>query len=145
MIQIEIYGKPVPWAAPRKGGNHFYSPRHEDKKFAQWQIKSQYREEIFGGPVYLDFLFLLPIPKGTSSIKRKQMLAGLIHHMKKPDVSNLTKFYEDCLKGIIISDDNQVVGASHWKQYSENPGVLIRIFNLNHERPMPKVCNENFT
>lgn len=143
MIQIELYGKPVPWAAPRVSGRRFYSPKHEDKKYAQWQIKAQYRDDPIHAPVFLESIFLMPIPAGTSSIKRRQMLSHIIHPMKKPDCTNMLKFYEDCLKQIVISDDDNVIGGVYWKKYSETPGVLLRIYNLNFERPMGLITNES--
>ncbi len=69
----------------------------------------------------------MPIPEGTSKVRRLQMLNGKIHHIKRPDASNLVKMYEDCLKGIIFDDDSQVVEFTARKIYSETPKVVIRV------------------
>jgi len=135
MIQIELDGAPTPWAAPLRNGNKTYDPKSKEKDWAKWQIKSQYREELIGGPVHVDFTFYLPIPKRTSGIRRRQMLNHIILPTTKPDTTNLQKLYEDCLKGIVLTDDNLVTDISSRKRYSEKPGLLIRIYALNHERP----------
>lgn len=127
MIQIELFGTPVPWAAARKSGRHFYDIRHADKEAARWQIRAQYRDALLTGPIEVWFTFWKPIPKSTSSIRRKQMLAGIILPITKPDATNMQKLYEDCLSGIVFADDRQVVDIHSKKRYSEKPGVLIRI------------------
>lgn len=135
MIQIELYGKPTPWAASRTNGKHHYNPKNKEKEHARWQIKAQYRDTPLTGAISLDFTFFMPIPKSTSLVKRKQMLSHLILPTVKVDATNLQKFYEDCLKGIVIEDDQFVTDVASRKRYSEKPGVLIRIISLITHMP----------
>lgn len=137
MIHLEILGNPIPWSASRTNGKRHYNPRHEDKLRAQWQLRIQYRDELIKGPVSLDFTFFLPIPKSTSNFRRREMLAAILLPDVKPDTTNLQKFYEDCLKGIVFHDDNCVTDVSSRKRYSDYPRTLIRVQSLNSNRDQP--------
>lgn len=145
MIQLELYGKPVPWTASRFCGSHYYNPKSADKETARWQIRAQYRDEPILGPIHLDFTFFIPIPKSTSYVRRRQMLAHIILPEVTPDTTNMQKFYEDCLKGIVIGDDRSATDISSKKRYSEKPGVLIRVIALNYNKPQPAEEKNNAT
>jgi Holliday junction resolvase RusA-like endonuclease len=131
MIQLELFGKLVPWCAPRLGRGKVYAPHSADKEKAQWQLRAQYRDPPIEGDVHLDFTFFFPIPKSTSGVRRRQMLAHLIRPGVKPDNTNLLKFYEDCLSGIVIGDDKSATDHSMRKRYSEVTRVLIRVIPLS--------------
>lgn len=132
MITLEINHDPTPWAAHQGFGKRAYNKRHKEKQFYQWQIRTQYnRMEPIQGPVRLVVTFHMPIPKGTSGIRRTQMLNGLIHHISRPDCSNLVKFTEDTLKEIVIADDSQVVQIEARKIYSEQPRTVIMVEEIN--------------
>lgn len=127
MIELKVMGTPVPWAAHKGFGRRAYNPRYNERLEAQWQIKNQWKNPAFTGAVEVQFIFALEPPKGVSKKTREKMLSGEIKHMKKPDATNLQKFMEDCIKGIVIADDNQVVKISSSKKYSETPMTEIRI------------------
>jgi Holliday junction resolvase RusA-like endonuclease len=132
MIIIEINGVPVPQHRPRctRTGN-VYDDQKLVKEQYRWQIKSQFRNEPLTTPIALDIIFHMPIPKGTSSIKKKAMINNVIHHMKKPDCDNLIKFCGDTLNGIVFKDDAQICEIRAKKVYSENPGTTISIKSLS--------------
>lgn len=46
------------------------------------------------------------------------------------DCTNLQKLYEDCLKGIVIKDDRQVIVVTSYKCYGEEEGVDITVQDL---------------
>jgi Holliday junction resolvase RusA-like endonuclease len=131
LIKFEIPGPPVSWKSHGGYGKKSYNPRHKEKQEVQWLIREQrgvgnYTESLLGtGPVTLVFDFMLPIPKYLS--KNKDVLSGKISHLKKPDCTNMQKFYEDCLKGLIFKDDSQVISVHSQKYYSQNPRTLIEI------------------
>jgi Holliday junction resolvase RusA-like endonuclease len=141
MIQLELTGAPTAWAAPRFYKNRAYDVKKDAKNAARWQIRSQYRDDPIFGPVFLDITFFMKIPKATSGIRKKEMLAHKILPVGKPDTTNLQKLIEDCLKGIVIGDDTQCTDIYSRKRYNENPGILIRIFNLN-AYPTPRVFED---
>lgn len=128
MISFEVEGIPTPWAAHKGYGRKAYNPRYSEKQQAIRQIRRYHNQEApITGPVRLYLEFHLPIPKGTSKDKKKQMLNNQIHPIKKPDVTNLQKFIEDCLKGLVIVDDSQVVEINARKMYSEKPKTIIQV------------------
>lgn len=129
MLILEIPGNPVPWTATsctRQGIR--YSPKSKEKSLAKLQVQSQYCEKPVGGPVFLEMYFFMPIPKSFSHKKREALLKG--HYIKKPDTTNLQKFAEDCLTGIVYVDDAQVCQVFSKKVYSENPKTVIYVHKL---------------
>lgn len=145
MISITLYGDPIPWKRPQfkriKNRLLSYDGQKVSKEQCKWQIKAQFNQELIFSSVLIDILFFLKIPVSTSSIKRRQMLHGKIHHIKKPDIDNLQKFVLDCLTKTVINDDSQIIQLRSKKLYSDNPCTLIRIspfelenFDENFER-----------
>lgn len=129
MIKLIIRGIPTPWAAPKVCRKMTYDIRATEKKHSRIQVKSQYKGEVLQGPIRLEFFFEMPIPKGTSKKKTQEMIERTVYHLKKPDVSNLCKLYEDVLKCIVIADDSQVISISAVKYYALEPRTLITIHN----------------
>lgn len=131
MIILTIEGLPVPWAAPYvTRSRHAFNPKYKEKEYYQWQIKAQWNQKILAAPLCLDFTFQMPIPQATSKVRRTQMLNGILHHIKRPDTTNLIKFAEDTLKGIVIEDDSQVCQISAQKIYGLTPKTVIKVIPL---------------
>jgi Holliday junction resolvase RusA-like endonuclease len=135
MIELEIKGKPQPWAAHQGYGRRSYDPRAAYKKTSRMQIRAQYKGPIIEEAVYLAFFFYLPIPKSTSEKKAQKILKDRLCHITKPDTSNLTKCHEDILKGIVLKDDNQVTMLKASKEYSLNPRTVICIIPMSELIP----------
>lgn len=77
----------------------------------------------------LRFVFEFPVTESdTLSIKNLKQW-GMISHNKKPDLSNLIKFYEDCANGIIFHDDSMIVSCVMEKKYSSTnkPRVIMTV------------------
>lgn len=128
MIILTIDGLPIPWTPSRiTRTRHAFNPKYREKEYAQWQIQAQWNQAKISAPVELDITFHMPIPSGTSKIKKTQMLNGIIRHIKRPDVDNLSKFAIDCIKGIVLDDDNQVFKLSAEKIYGLVPKTVIKI------------------
>jgi Holliday junction resolvase RusA-like endonuclease len=120
MIEIHIPTIPVSWAASQHRGNIHYNPKHKDKISTRVYISSQYRGAMITGIVALRFLFTFSKPKRpSSSIPLKK------------DCTNMQKFYEDCLKGIVIKDDRYVAKISSEKIYGIKDQVSIQIEIIN--------------
>lgn len=102
----------------------FYDPKESKdwKKVIADQVSAQSPVKVVG-PVNLELVFFMPIPQYIGKMKDYQ------HHVKKPDLDNLTKAVKDALKGICWADDSQVVRMVCEKvySYSEGPGVRIDI------------------
>lgn len=132
-ITVKIPGIPTAWAAPFFTGKRGISPKYREKEKSVWEIKKQYGGNPVECPVSVIFTFYMPIPASESKKKKEKMRLFQIYHCKKPDTSNLVKFAEDCLKGIVIKDDNQVVRILAAKEYSENPETLITVLLLKDD------------
>lgn len=131
MILFEIGGLPIPWKVHAGFGRKSFNPRFKEKEFYQWQIKSYYNQALpLAGPIKMDYTYHMPIPKGTSKAKYLQMLNGIMHPIKRPDLDNLNKFLSDCFIGIVIEDDSQIVDLHAKKIYSEIPKTIIKLESL---------------
>lgn len=126
MIQLQLDCEPTSWSAPLKGKHGFYDKKSKQKEFARWQIRGQYRDQPLSGFFALEFVFFIPIPKATSKAKREQMIRRQILPTC-PDTTNMQKFYEDCLQGIVVDNDRYANKVSSVRYYSTRPGVLISV------------------
>jgi Holliday junction resolvase RusA-like endonuclease len=57
------------------------------------------------------------------------MLAGRVIPTRC-DCTNLQKLYEDCLKGLIITDDRNVAKIFSEKLYGEKDEIIIKVYTL---------------
>lgn len=127
MIKIELIHEPVSWLAHAGYGKRSFNPRFKEKDFVCYHVSKQYNGEVLEGPVSVTYDFYLPIPSSISKKQKAKILSGEILHVKRKDCTNMVKFYEDCIKGIVFRDDSQVVESIARKHYSEQPRVLINI------------------
>ena len=138
MINLKIDGVPIPWQRPghkmlRDGDRNVsivYDKQKKEKQMIHWQLMDQFCEEKITSPIAMDITFGMPIPPSTSRPLREQMSAGEIHHMKKPDIDNLTKFILDCMNDFIFVDDSQICSLNLKKVFSSQPSTLIVITPL---------------
>jgi Holliday junction resolvase RusA-like endonuclease len=133
MIKFELKGIPISWKRP---GHNFktgaiYDQQKVEKEQVRWCLRDRYKEEIITGPVQIDFFFYFPIPKSTSKLRVRDMLNGVLHHISKPDVDNLSKFYLDTMTGVVYADDAQVTSMGVTKLYTTEPRTLIEITPQN--------------
>lgn len=127
MITLEIPGNPVAWRAHAGFGRRSFNPRYEEKKHHQWFIKEHFSGPMVSEACSCSYTFEMPIPSATSKVRRTKMLNGEILPTKRPDCTNLQKFCEDCLIGIVLEDDSLVVEVNSRKIFSAVPKTIIRI------------------
>lgn len=105
--------------------------KHKDQEIQEENLRSllyDYKPDIpWDGPIWLNVIITLPIPK--SKPKKWRLLAAYrqIHHTIKPDIDNLLKHLKDCMKGIFYQDDKQIVMVQAKKVYGDIPGWDIFI------------------
>jgi Holliday junction resolvase RusA-like endonuclease len=127
-ITVTLSGPPVPWTPSRVvRGKYAFSPRYREKQHHQWEVKQQYTSEPINEPVALKIELYMPVPSSASKKQREKMLANIIPHTKRPDCTNMQKYAEDCLVGIVLKDDSQVIWVRTQKQYAEIPKTVISI------------------
>lgn len=77
------------------------------------------------GPVSLEFVAKLPVPKSKLSKFEKYGLEATV----KPDLDNLAKMLKDCLTNMRFwHDDKQVINIHAKKKYSLAPGWRVYIY-----------------
>lgn len=132
-VKIVIQGTPIAKKRPRfaRHGRYVktYDEQVDEKRTYKAIIRSQCKEKK-EGPVALDCIFFVPIPKSFSKKKKEEALSGVLKPTKKPDVDNYIKFILDCMNGICWHDDAQVVEIKARKVYSEEPRTEITVKNV---------------
>ncbi len=130
-IELHIQGAPVVWRAPYVGSRGAYSPKANEKRIVSEFIRQQYKGEPTDRLLRCDLYFYLPIPKSTSKKKRQQMLDGDIRPTAGGDLTNLRKFIEDCMNGIVYLDDRQIVEGETQKWFDDKPETVVQIMFVN--------------
>lgn len=130
LIILDIPDKPIPYKAPQYGSKRTFNPRYQEKQHVQWILKQQYNGEILTGALSICFAFYFEVPKSWSKKKKEKALKGEIRPTKRPDNSNMLKFIEDCMIGIVIEDDSLAVHEEQDKWYSEKAHTVIKIETL---------------
>jgi len=94
------------------------------------------------GYFVIEFVFAFPIPNSTTKKEKEKMLAGEIIPTGC-DCTNLQKFYEDCLKNIIIPDDRYVAKITSEKLYRNKECIFVKIYTLDEYRMLNANRNRN--
>lgn len=133
--KYEIPGEPTAWSSHRGYGKKSFSPHYKEREAAQYFLKNQHNHlPLFNKALFIDFYFEMPIP--TSMPKKLQKLidnGSKIYHIKRKDRSNCVKFAEDCLTGVVITDDNIICGGKAEKYYSRFPRTIIHIMEAPND------------
>lgn len=95
-------------------------------------IMAQKPLQCHQGPVSLDIIAYLPIPKSKPRVWREKALRGEIRPITKPDVDNYAKQILDVMNGVYFDDDRQVVDLKVSKYYvgRDNPDPCWQIIYL---------------
>jgi Holliday junction resolvase RusA-like endonuclease len=125
-----IPGKPIAQARPRffsRGGfTRCYNPQSKEVKQTVKVIREQWKHKVLECPVILQMTFCMPITKGSKQVVA-DMLNGITKHIKRPDCTNLLKYYEDCLLGLVVKDDSQVYEIEGQKVYAQEPQTIVKV------------------
>lgn len=130
MLLFEVHLTPRPQKQTRLGKHGAYDPSKTQKQAIQWQIRPYAPKEPLKGPLNVDIVFYLPIPKSTSKTVKTQMLNGIVYPMKRPDIDNLAYIVTNAMKEIVYEDDAQVVDLTLKKRYGETPKTVIKVIEL---------------
>lgn len=133
-IVIEFSGDPVAKGRPRFasiGGRPLAFTPAKTRKY-EAGLKFAAQEAMAGralltGPLLMEVTASLPIPRSWSQKKQRAALAGEIAPLTRPDLDNYAKIAADALNCVVFLDDSQIVELLASKQYSDMPGLLIRV------------------
>jgi Holliday junction resolvase RusA-like endonuclease len=122
--------------APRVG---VYDPEksRDMKKIVHDTCKNIMKdEELFSGPLKVDYTFMIEKPKSKPKWKKLPD--------KKPDLSNYIKLIEDACNGVIWNDDGQICKSSEEKIYCRyknskeevdgSPRIVFLVTELEEEK-----------
>lgn len=124
-INFFVHGNPVAQGRPRffRRGSFVgcYDPSKSKswKETIAWQAVEN-KVPLLDGALDMRLVFSLKRPK---TLPKK-----VVHHVKKPDLDNLTKAVKDALNGIAYKDDSQIISCMALKRYGEPLGVQIQIY-----------------
>lgn len=127
---FEIHGDPIPQKQTLFGQGRAYDPSKKHREGIQWQVRSYAPAFPLKCAVQVDITFYFSVPKSTSGIRRRQMLNGIIHHIKKPDADNCAYLITNALKKIFYEDDSQIIDQSIHKRYGEIPKTVVKIIPI---------------
>lgn len=121
-----ILGPPIPLKRARKGVRGFYDSQKELKQQAILSLIVDYGTFVpIKEPIRVLMKFFMPIPDSLSKPK-KAALDGQ-DHIKKPDLTNLAKFYEDAFNEVLWADDALIYEMRLQKSYDTTPRTEILI------------------
>lgn len=127
VILLDINYRPQTWKAPKFSKKGAYDCMYKEKRDVILLIRSQYVGEIIKGPVSAVIKFYFTPPKSSPKKKLPLYYANSIPCLKKMDCTNMQKFIEDCMQGIIIENDSQVTSISSEKLWGTRDHMLITI------------------
>lgn len=130
MVELEIPGVPLVWKAPFVGSRGAWSVRTPILGQLRNHLRETYEGPILDEALAIDFIFVLPIPKSASKKMRHLMRTREVHPTIRKDRSNMLKFAEDVLKGVVIRDDCLIVDGRTMKIYGEEPMTIVRIYSM---------------
>lgn len=127
-----IMGDPTPLARGRYGRQgKVYDPQKHAKLLFGLKLKEQHgNDDYFVGPLHMDILMYMPLPESWSRNKKLKMRGTV--HIKKPDLSNLLKFAEDCGNTILYEDDAIIYSGTQKKLYDDGNGPRTIITITQH-------------
>lgn len=113
-----ILGNPIPLQRARSNARgRPWDPQRAEK--AHWisQLEIQHEDmPMFMGAVRVDFTFRFNVPQAHQKVASNLID---VHHIYRPDLSNLVKFAEDCCQGILYRDDCIIAELNAVKIYGE--------------------------
>lgn len=126
-MEIIVEGPPIPAMRPRIKPGKMYDLQYKAKENFGWKVKSKMKPYFIPtrNAVILELEFHMPIPESLSR-KKKEGIKGTMH-IKRPDISNLIKFVEDALNGILWQDDSVIAKIKAKKIYSDTPKTVMNI------------------
>jgi len=132
VIEIHINEDPVAWSRAARNNFRIYDPQLIAKKNFSEIVKTalgHHSYPIFCEGVKVFFDFHIAMPKSWSKKKRNELRGSL--HQQKPDTSNLIKFPEDALKGILWEDDQLICQIAAQKSWQDEGKTVIYMTNVS--------------
>jgi len=134
MVNFSIDGPPHGKGRPRfrRFGNFVQTYTDAKTKSYETLVKEAATKAMgsnppIEGPVKLDLIIRLPVPKSYTKKRSEACLSGSEWPTKKPDWDNVAKSVADAMNDIVFLDDTQIVIARVVKTYSVEAGVDVQV------------------
>ena len=156
-MKIIIPGDPISKARHRtfvrNGFSQTYDPQHREKNYTKDLFKMALREamndkneeiavEAFNLSqarlFHLSISFHMSTSVSDTEAQKNAKLWGFEPCNKKPDCSNVLKFYEDAANEVLYPDDAMIVSGDFKKVFDINPRTEINIMTLDELKIAPK-------
>ena len=127
-----------PKVTVRNGFAHGYKSKsqQDNERTLEACLLEHKPERPMKGPLALDFVAALPVPKSASRKKIADMLAGEEFPDKKPDLDNLAKQLKDAMTRLQFwQDDRQVVALGCEKIYAPTGYWRIAVYEAVRRHP----------
>lgn len=139
-IFFTVPGVVAPKGRPKFARRGNFTVTYTPEKTASYEnlVKVKAQEAMQGhemhtGPVSVEIVMALPVPKSWSKKNTAAALQGGIAPTKKPDTDNCIKAIFDAMNGIVFKDDSQVVVITARKFYAMSPNTLVQIKSTEQE------------
>jgi crossover junction endodeoxyribonuclease RusA len=122
-----INHRPISWKAPGRNGNNYFDKQTLLKTtYGLYIIKHHEQEPLFQGPLAIDIIYYVPIPKSIN----KRNSSGF--SSDAPDIDNMTALLFDSINktNIVWHDDRQVAVVNKRKIYGKEPRIEFTISQL---------------
>lgn len=131
-MQIEInfnetYEAPIGSPRPRFRNTGRYVQTYMPTSYTKHKdfIREQMPNTLLDGKLKVTLSFYFKTPKSWSN--RKKLLAIGQYKRTKPDIDNLIKTVLDAANDHLWKDDNQIVEIHSFKQYAEEPKIILEV------------------
>jgi Holliday junction resolvase RusA-like endonuclease len=140
VIEFCVYGTPRPGGSKRafRRGAHVHvvdaNPKAADWKLRVEQVAGETMNgrELLHGPLSVSFVFTVTRPKSHYGAKGLRPSAPRFP-TTRPDVLKLARSTEDACTGLVWRDDAQIVLERLRKEYGEQAGVHVHVWELASE------------
>jgi Holliday junction resolvase RusA-like endonuclease len=131
-IKFTLLGKPCCKQSVRLGKYGAYQNKTLKSKenIVKQALKKQFNVKAIEDCILLKITCFFA-PKYLKQAKNRHLIGK--YYDKKPDADNIAKFYCDCLKDIVIADDNIIVDLNIKKYYSEEYKTEIELTTINYK------------
>lgn len=131
-MQIEInfnetYEAPIGSPRPRFRNTGRFVQTYMPTSYTKHKdfIREQMPNTLLDGNLKVTLSFYFKVPKSWSN--RKKLLAIGQYKRTKPDIDNLIKTVLDAANDHLWKDDNQIVEIHSFKQYAEEPKIILEV------------------
>lgn len=139
-IKFTVHGEPVAQGRPkfaRRGGfvQVYDPPKSKEYKQQCTDVAENFRpSKLLEGPLQVEIIIFKGSLKSFSKKNKELAESGELRPTTKPDADNYAKGPLDAFKGVLWSDDGQVVDLIARKFYSSSPRIEVTVKEIQPQQ-----------